>query len=216
MVAAALLLFTISLHQVTAAHSQSQVKMVSKESGYCLTVEQRVNTLMQIRGYVNSILNEQEFKITATVVPKCGEGVWYRVAYLNMTDPLQQCPPAWREYNTSGVRACGRPSSSRSCAAAFHNTNCNYSRVCGRVIGFQFGTPDAFNPTCTEPSTMDGIVISHGASQNHIWSYIAGVTQSSTTHQRGNCPCSFRAGTEPPQSIGIGDNYYCESGNPTS
>ena len=38
----------------------------------------------------------------------CGAGQWYQIAFLNMSDPSQQCPPAWREYNTSRVRACGR------------------------------------------------------------------------------------------------------------
>ena len=218
MFVAALLLLTVSLYQVTLAYSQSTVNMavIPKESGYCLTAQQRVNTIKQIRGYVNNILNEQQFEIIVTVAPECGDGLWYRVAYLNMTDPSQQCPPVWREYNTSGVRACGRPVNSRGCHTALHNTNGSYSRVCGRVIGFQFGTPDAFNPTCTEPLTMDGVVISHGASQHHIWSYIAGVTQSSSSHRRGNCPCSSRAGAEPPQPVNITGNYYCESGNPTS
>ena len=30
-------------------------------------------------------------------VPECGAGLWHRVAYLNMSDPSQQCPSAWRE-----------------------------------------------------------------------------------------------------------------------
>ena len=60
---------------------------------------------------------------------------------------------------------------------------------------------------------MDGILISHGASQHHIWSYIAGASDNSATHRRSNCPCSPIAGAEPSQPIG--DNYYCESGNPT-
>ena len=34
-------------------------------------------------------------------------GGWIRVAFLNMTDPTHQSPPAWRE-NTDPVRACGR------------------------------------------------------------------------------------------------------------
>ena len=38
-----------------------------------------------------------------------------------MTDPSQQCPSAWREYNTSRVKACGRPDNSTgSCAAEFY------------------------------------------------------------------------------------------------
>ena len=40
--------------------------------------------------------------------PPCGRGPWARVAYLNMSDPSQQCPPSWRLYSANGVRACGR------------------------------------------------------------------------------------------------------------
>ena len=48
----------------------------------------------------------------------CGPGLWHRLVYLNMSDPSQQCPSAWREYNTIGVRACGRPTiSTGSCAS---------------------------------------------------------------------------------------------------
>ena len=32
------------------------------------------------------------------IVSRCGDGPWHRVAYLNMSDPSQQCPSAWREY----------------------------------------------------------------------------------------------------------------------
>ena len=64
--------------------------------------------LQQIRRNISDSLGE----LFSTSVPECGNGLWYRLAYLNMTDPSQQCSPAWREYNTSGVRACGRPVSS--------------------------------------------------------------------------------------------------------
>ena len=40
----------------------------------------------------------------------CGDGLWHRIAHLNMSNPSQKCPPAWREYNgTSNIRVCGRP-----------------------------------------------------------------------------------------------------------
>ena len=220
MLVTALLLFMLSLYQVTLSLSYSQsTTMIQKEklSVYCLSTEQRVNTLKLIRDYVKNILYEQRSKIIVTVVPECGDGFWHRIAYLNMTDPSQQCPPHWREYNTSGVKSCGRPASNRGCHTTFYNINgsYNYSKVCGRVIGFQVGSPDAFNPSCSEPLTMDGIVISHGESQHHIWSYIASLTESSTSHMIANCPCSSRAGAEPPLPINIMNNYYCESGNPT-
>ena len=68
----------------------------------------------------------------------CGDGMWIRVAHLNMSDPSQQCPSAWREYNTSGIRACGRPAtSSGSCPSTTYSTNRQYNKVCGRVIGYK-------------------------------------------------------------------------------
>ena len=50
--------------------------------------------------------------LTFKVGINCGPGRWYRVAGLNMSDPSEQCPSAWREYNASGVRACRRPTTS--------------------------------------------------------------------------------------------------------
>ena len=97
-----------------------------------------VNILQQLKRSISDTLNE--------ILSGCGDGLWHRVAYLNMSDPSQQCPPAWREYNTSGIRACGRPVSSSgiSYPATLYPTNKQYSRVCGRVIGYQVGTPDGF------------------------------------------------------------------------
>ena len=53
--------------------------------------------------------NVHQIMISFTLAPQCGEGMWYRVAYLNMTDSSQQCPPNWSEYNHNGIRACRRP-----------------------------------------------------------------------------------------------------------
>ena len=47
--------------------------------------------LQQIRRNISDSLDE----LFSTSVPECGNGLWYRVAYLNMTDPSQLCPPAW-------------------------------------------------------------------------------------------------------------------------
>ena len=97
------------------------------------------NNISQLNDRVN------DFILIEFNPSQCGAGLWWRVAYLDMTEPLQQCPSAWREYNTSGVRACGRPESSTgSCAAVFYFPNRQYSRVCGRIIGYQVASPDAF------------------------------------------------------------------------
>ena len=53
-------------------------------------------------------INERVFDIVQQIhlVPDCGDGLWYRVAYINMSDPSQQCPSAWREYTSDGIRVC--------------------------------------------------------------------------------------------------------------
>ena len=73
----ALLLFTVSLYQVTLTYSQSTVNtvVIPSESVHCLTPEQRINTIKQLRDNINSILNEQQFEIIVTVVPECGDGL---------------------------------------------------------------------------------------------------------------------------------------------
>ena len=145
----------------------------------------------------------------------CGPGEWRRVAYLNMSDPTQQCPSAWREYNTGGVRVCGRPSTNGgSCPATTYPTSFQYGRVCGRVIGYQHGSPDAFyHRGNINQQYTDGISITHGSPHEHVWTYAAGVTESSSDHSLANCPCSSNPGRGPPSFVG--NNYYCESGNPT-
>ena len=47
----------------------------------------------------------QEKLASLQIQSYCGAGQWHRIAFLNMSDPSQYCPSAWREYNTSGVRA---------------------------------------------------------------------------------------------------------------
>ena len=146
----------------------------------------------------------------------CGAGLWYCVAFLNMSDPSQQCPSAWRLVTTNGVRACGRPASlESSCNGTFYSATNEYQRVCGRVIGYQDASPDGFSHLgesgSINESYLDGVSITYGQPRNHIWSYVAGVTERSAVHSGNNCPCSTAAGSGP-QSF-VGENYYCESGN---
>ena len=130
----------------------------------------------------------------------CGAGEWYRVAYLNMSDPTEQCPHDWMEYTSGRVRACGRPNSPvGSCPGTFYPLNGHqYSKVCGRVIGYQFGSTDAFAVEggitaqfTIDQSYVDGVSITHGNPCNHIWSFAAGSSErnrQSCSHI--NCPCS--------------------------
>ena len=139
----------------------------------------------------------------------CGGGTWYRIAHLNMSDPSQQCPPTWRNYNTSGVRACGRQET-QSCSSTTYITGRLYSKVCGRVIGYQVVSPDAFHPDGDiNQAYADGVSITYGQPRTHIWSYVGGYTDF--LERPDTCPCTYSNSTPPPEFVG--DNYYCESAN---
>ena len=142
----------------------------------------------------------------------CGTGLWYRVAHLNMTDPTQQCPSAWREYNTNQFRTCGRPVSSvASRPSQIFPISHQYSKICGRVIGIQVASPDAFyhgGSSNINEGYIDGVSITHRHPRHHIWSYAGAVSEVSNNV----CPCTYSSATQPPSFVG--SNYYCESGNP--
>ena len=141
-------------------------------------------------------------------------GDWVRVANLNMTDPEQQCPENLNLSYTNPMRVCGRRTD-RSCdSVTFTTKGVQYQQVCGRVRGYQFGSPDGFHrhEVCPAPCTIDnvyvdGISITHGDSpRKHIWTYAAGLYENGGTL---TCPCTGN-GESPPSFVG--SDYYCESG----
>uniref|UniRef100_A0A1X7T715 Fibrinogen C-terminal domain-containing protein n=1 Tax=Amphimedon queenslandica TaxID=400682 RepID=A0A1X7T715_AMPQE len=149
----------------------------------------------------------------------CGSGGgWTRVAYLDMTDATQNCPSGFRLYQSGGVRACGRPSSSNAgcTSVSFPSNGISYSQVCGRVTGYQWGSPDAISFDGAQNNLnsyyVDGVSITRGSPRQHVWTLMAGLFQS-TADTTNNCPCAD--GTTSVQSF-IGNNYFCESGNPSN
>ena len=134
---------------------------------------------------------------------------WVRVANLNMTDPDQQCPENLRLSYTNPIRLCGRKTDSSCDSVTFTTYGVQYRQVCGRVKGYQYGSPDAFDkcPSCTiDGAYVDGVSITHGASpRKHIWTYAAGLFANAIG---SSCPCTG-GGTPPPAFVG--SDYYCES-----
>ena len=123
-------------------------------------------------------------------------GGWVRVANLNMTDPEQQCPGNLQLSHTNPIRLCGRRTD-RSCdSVTFTTYGVQYQQVCGRVRGYQFGSPDAFNcndlrscPTNIDVPYVDGVSITHGASpREHIWTYAA--AHDGNRVLQSTCPCT--------------------------
>ena len=104
----------------------------------CPAKEQRETALHEIKNLISSKL-------------RVANQLWTRVAYLNMSDPMQSCPQNWSDSrSTNEVRVCGLPTDSTdNCNSTFYSTNGrSYTRVHGQVIGYQFGYPGGFNYHC--------------------------------------------------------------------
>ena len=163
-------------------------------------------------GYYDIVLANGS---NASVFCGCdGDSGWTRVAYLNMSDPSQQCPTELRLYNESGVRACGRQTSDiGSCDSLTFSTNgISYSQVCGRVIGYQYGHTDAIHNRAIDGRYVEGISITHGSPRQHIWTLAAGHEETGTNQR--NCPCNTGSTASVPSFVG--DDYFCESGTSSS
>ena len=90
--------------------------------------------------------------------------------------------------------------------------NASYNAICGKIIGYQKGSPSAFDETSTYSLNnhyVEGISITIGNPRKHVWTYAVGLTDynSQTSHI---CPCAAKTGSAPPSFVG--NHYFCESG----
>lgn len=204
------LLFISVVLQMAVAHNPELLPpQVIARNGQdtCPPQEVRDAAKQNIDTAISDILRS-----TNILIESCGAGRWHRVAFLNMSDPMQQCPSAWREYNSNGIRVCARQTSSRgSCQSTHYPTDRQYSRVCGRIIGYQLGSPGAFELAqgrSIDQAYLDGISITHGTPRTHVWSYAVGASENGNCLPLHTCPCSNSNRAPPPY---VGNNYYCES-----
>ncbi len=148
----------------------------------------------------------------------CGSrGGWMKMADIDMTNSTHQCPIGFKliTRTTPPYRTCGRPDHLRGCVSTTFGTNgVRYSRVCGRILGYQIGSPDAFvsHSVGIESNYIDGISLTHGQSpRKHIWSF-AGAVNEGSMYTRSICPCSNSGvgyrGTVPSF---VGNDYFCDS-----
>lgn len=209
---AAVVVFAVTVTVLSSETKRriSPVVIPGNGSSIC-TLEQKQHGLQSIRELVNASMSNIHS------LSHCGDGLWYQVACLNMSDSSQSCPSSWREYRTAGVRACGR--FDVGCAGKTYSTGRVYSKVCGRIIGYQVASPDAFNVNIQHPLNAnqmyaDGISITYGPLRTHLWTYVAGVSEGTHQFPRADCPCAVNnASLRRPAPAFIGNNYYCESGN---
>ena len=137
-----------------------------------------------------------------------------RVINIDMTRPNEDCPAGFRKVTASGKTMCGGQGE-RCISTTFSPHGLQYSKVCGRIIGYQFGAPDGFHPYLDNRGSVDtifvdGIVLTHGTPRTHIWTFANGISQYDTGES--GCPCNDDSYTHPLPPY-IENDYFCESGH---
>ena len=216
-----LILCLASILQLVSGQSMLAAKTIPGPPDSCQSREQ----LAAVDAPIQSIHQTRD-EVLSALCPhqQCGSGLWTRVAYLNMSDPSQQCPSSWRLYSANGVRACGRPvtkSTTGGCNSQNYTVQQSlyYQKVCGQIIGYQIGSTNVFNDQqfpINEPY-VDGVSVTYGEPRRHIWTFAGGISETIVAaYPTLSCPCALNGTNirlqQPPAYVG--DHYFCESANP--
>ena len=149
----------------------------------------------------------------------CGGHGWTQVADLDFD--YDDCPAPFTSHTDNGIDTCGRTTGegAMQCSSTSFPVFKNYQRICGQIIGYQFGAANAFEESTTGTATslddayVSGVSLTIGAetSRTHIWTFAVGRGEGDGMDQ-GSCPCDFDEGfgIQPPEFVE--NDYFCESG----
>ena len=152
------------------------------------------------------------------MIRSCGgvTGGWMRVAELDMTNSSHQCPSGLRQRTDANRRTCAFDSNSAGCSSlTFSSATLGYSKVCGKIIAYQYGATEAFKDRGNiDTHYVDGVSLTHGTPRQHIWSFAAAHDEASSC-AGCNCPCTntntASRATQPQQFVG--NDYFCDTGS---
>ena len=175
--------------------------------GSVLQMEERKRARNEIHRTISSVI---------TSINICnGTPGWRRITFINMTDTSYNCPTGLNLTSYS-KRTCGRSHTNSGCSSTtFSVGGLPYSRVCGRIRGYQFGaTTGLFNRFNEDIDGyyVEGVSLTHGAagSRQHIWTFAAGLSEVTTIYPNSGCPCDTAPYSVVPAFVG--NDYFCESG----
>ena len=137
-----------------------------------------------------------------------------RVASLDWSNESLPCPDGLRERNDSDIRTCGINSTTGSCSSLIFKTYSTlYSRICGKINGYQVGTTDAWRGSniTIDSNYVDGVSLTYGSNpRRHIWTFVAAHDDIYSE----TCQC-MRPGDSRimASSSFVGMDYFCDTGN---
>ena len=132
-----------------------------------------------------------------------------------MTNSSHQCPLGTKLMNNQSKRLCGKNSSQAGCSSTtFAIQGIEYSRVCGKIIAYQYASPDSFKDedrsgTTINDNYVDGISLTYGSPRAHIWTFAAAVDEFSG-HAHYSCPCTniHNSGSAARPPSFVGNDYF--------
>ena len=151
----------------------------------------------------------------------CGGPERRRVAFINMSDPNQDCPQGLNLTDYS-IRSCGRAhtegafTGSFNCSSVTFPVDSEYSRVCGRATAYRWGYNDGFwgynvGRQNIDGQYVNGLSLTHGSPRTHIWTFASGLYNGTS----GDIHGSFRCPCDPGNTYGsppfIENDYFCDS-----
>lgn len=106
---------------------------------------------------------------------------------------------------------------SGSCEGVNYTTGSEqYDQVCGRITGYQLGSPDAFRGSGQSINSVyvDGVSVTHGFPRQHIWTFAGGLDEENLGSSRPDekCPCVTGSTNGNYIPSFVGQNYFCEAG----
>ena len=143
-------------------------------------------------------------------------GPWMRVVDFNADNTSHSCPSGLQLF-TNIRRRCGIPSDGAGCASTMFDTHgIPYQKVCGKVIGYQEASTDAFRNYIGNHSIdgayVDGVSLTHGHNhRNHIWTFASAISDH-PSYSNTYCPCIQRQSSFQVPSF-IGNDYFGDTGN---
>ena len=213
---------------VSAGNVSQGIDNPTENHNHQVEIEPVFKISRSLRSHILNILLAQ-FEVRKKVVielnkVKCGIlGNWRRIAYFDTTqgDP---CPTGLLTVTntTTSQTACGRNNTAAGCTSLTFTSSGNYSKVCGRVRGYQYNHMNAFAGHFSSSQIIngyyvDGISITQGQARKHLWTYAVGRAELDLSHPSSRvysvCPCNGNVpGAKAHIPSFVGNNYYCESG----
>ena len=165
----------------------------------CLQIQQQDSTNKS--GYYFIKSSSGQMLSVYCKMDDCGtdKGPWMRVAKLNTSSCPRGLKPMLAE---GGIKSCVPARDGPGCTMLnYSSLGIPYSKVCGRITGYEVGTPDGFYHRGQDVTLMENYLdgVSVTSNGKYVWTLVA-----------GNCKCpptTFRIPTFVPK-----DKFICTHG----